>query len=197
MKNFLKWLGVSEKVSKIAVWLLIIMVSLVIINVFLESIGLPYYKITVDNLSKLNYGKAGELIFQFILSVLNFYSIIFIVIRVKDFKKTIKYALLYIILNTIVVNTFDYAILQIFIFAYVIVYCFFYGNKQWKYVMYGIGSIILNIFIQYVLYLYKIRFVDFNSIGILNTLITSLDYFIIMAFIIIVKEIYLSKKLKK
>ena len=144
MKNFLKWLGVSEKVSKIAVWLLIIMVSLVIINVFLESIGLPYYKITVDNLTKLNYGKAGELIFQFILSVLNFYSIIFIVIRVKDFKKTIKYALLYIILNTIVVNTFDYAILQIFIFAYVIVYCFFYGNKQWKYVMYGIGSIILN-----------------------------------------------------
>lgn len=197
MKEFLKWLGVDNKIAKLAAWILIIMITLIIVNVFLESMGFPYYKITVENLSKNDYGEVVDLFLQFVLSAFNFYAIILLVVRVKDIKKTIKYALLYLILNTIVVNVFDYAIAQIFIFVYIIFYLFLYGNKNKKYLLYGIGSIIFNILIQYVLYLYKGRFLDFTSIGTVNTLITSLDYFIIMTFIIIVKEIYLSKKLKK
>lgn len=197
MKEFLKWLGVNDKIAKVAVWMLIIMVSLIILNIFLESVGFPYYKITAENLSKINYGKVGELVSEFVLSVLNFYAIILLVVRVKDFKKTIKYALLYLILNIIVVNVLDYATAQLFIFTYVLVYLFLYGRKNWKYLIYGVGSIVTNILVQFVIYLYKGRFVEFNSIGMLNTLITSLDYFIIMIFIIITKEIYLNKKLKK
>lgn len=197
MKEFFKWLGVNDKIAKVAVWMLIIMVSLIILNIFLESVGFPYYKITVENLSKINYGEVGKLSFQFALSVLNFYATILLVVRVKDFKKTIKYALLYLILNIIVVNAFDYAIAQIFIFVYILIYLFFYGRKNWKYLLYGLGSMALNTGVQYIFYLYKGRFVEFNSIGMLNTLITSLDYFIIMTFIIIAKEIYLNKKLKK
>ena len=196
MKDFLKWLGVNEKIAKIAVWLLIFMVSLIILNVFLESVGFPYYKITAENLSKINYGKVGELVLQFTLSVFNFYSTIFLVLRVREFKKTIKYALLYLILNVVIVNTFDYAVSQIYIFVFILAFLFFYSKKNWKYLVYGIGALAFNTAIQYVCYLYKCRFVDFNSIGLLNTLITSLDYFIIMMFVIIVKEIYLNKKTK-
>lgn len=197
MKEFFKWLGVNDKIAKVAVWMLIIMVSLIILNIFLESVGFPYYKITVENLSKINYGEVVEFLIGCLTNILNFYAMILLVVRTKDFKKTIKYALLYLVLDIIVVNVFDYATSQIFIFAYVLGYLFFYGRKNWKYLLYGVGSIILNVLIQYVFYLYKGRFVEFNSIGTLNTLITSLDYFIIMTFIIIVKEIYLSKKLKK
>ena len=46
MKDFVKWLGVNEKVAKAIVWLLIIMVTLIIFNMGLESLGFPYYKIT-------------------------------------------------------------------------------------------------------------------------------------------------------
>lgn len=197
MKEFFKWLGVNDKIAKVAVWMLIIMGSLIILNIFLESVGFPYYMITAENLSKINYGEVGKLSSQFILSILNFYATIMLVVRVKDFKKTIKYALLYLILNIIVVNVFDYAVLQIFILIYTLVFLFFYGKKNWKYILYGVGSFTLNTGLQYVCYLYKGRFVDFASIGNLNTLITSLDYFIIMTFIIIAKEIYLNKKLKK
>lgn len=197
MKEFFKWLGVNDKIAKVAVWMLIIMGSLVILNLFLESIGFPYYKITVENLSKINYGEVVEFLIGCLVNILNFYAIILLVVRTKNFKKTIKYALLYLIVIIVATNIFDYAIAQIFIFIYVLTYLFIYGKKNWKYLLYGAGSIALNILIQYVFYLYKGRFVEFNSIGMFNTLITSLDYFIIMTFIIIVKEIYLSKKLKK
>lgn len=52
MKEFCKWLGVSEKFAKVVVWLFIIMSMLIIFNSAFESIGLPYYKLTVENLSK-------------------------------------------------------------------------------------------------------------------------------------------------
>ena len=54
MKDFIKWLGVDEKIAKVAVWALIIMVLLIIFNTFLDSIGVPYYKLSVENLSKIN-----------------------------------------------------------------------------------------------------------------------------------------------
>lgn len=197
MKEFLKWLGVNDKIAKVAVWMLIIMVSLIILNIFLESLGFPYYKITAENLSKINYGEVVEFLIGCLTNILNFYATILVVVRAKDFKKTIKYAILYLIIIVIMTNVFNYATAQIFIFAYVLGYLFFYGRKNWKYLLYGLGSIALNTGVQYVFYLYKGRFVEFSSISMLNKLITSLDYFIIMTFIIIVKEIYLSKKLKK
>ncbi len=197
MKEFLKWLGVNDKIAKVAVWMLIIMVSLIILNIFLESLGFPYYKITAENLSKINYGEVVEFLIGCLTNILNFYATILVVVRAKDFKKTIKYAILYLIIIVIMTNVFNYATAQIFIFAYVLGYLFFYGRKNWKYLLYGLGSIALNTGVQYVFYLYKGRFVEFSSISMLNKLITSLDYFIIMTFIIIVKEIYFSKKLKK
>ena len=54
MKEFFKWLGVNEKVAKVAIWLFVIMVCLIVFNTALDSLGLPYYKITVDNLQKIN-----------------------------------------------------------------------------------------------------------------------------------------------
>lgn len=197
MKEFFKWLGVNDKIAKVAVWMLIIMVSLIILNIFLESVGFPYYKITVENLSKINYGEVVEFLIGCLTNILNFYATILVVVRAKEFKKTIKYALLYLILNIVVVNVFDYAYMQISIFLYILIFLYLYSGKNWKYLLYGLGSIALNTGIQYIFYLYKGRFVEFSSIGATNTFITSLDYFIIMTFIIIVKEIYLSKKLKK
>ncbi len=197
MKEFLKWLGVNEKIAKIAVWLLIFVVSLIILNVFLESVGFPYYKINAENLSKIDCGEVAEFLIGCLVNVLNFYSTIFLVLRVREFKKTIKYALLYLILNAIIVNVFDYGYMQIFIFVYILAFLYLYSNKNWKYILYGLGSIAFNTGVQYVFYLYKVRYVDFSTIGALNTLITSLDYFIVMLFIIIIKEIYLNKKLKK
>lgn len=194
MKEFLKWLGINEKVAKIAVWLLIFMMILIIFNVFLESVGFPYYKITVENLSKINVTELSTVLFDFIMSGLNFYATIMLVVRVKDFKKTIKYFIIYLIIATIITNVINYAVCQIFIFGYILGYLFFYGNKNWKYIIYGIGSIIINTIVQYISYLYKIRFVDFSTTGSLNTFIMSIDYFIIMFLIIMIKEIYLKKR---
>jgi len=194
MKEFLKWLGINEKIAKIAVWLFIFMVSLIIINVFLESIGFPYYRITAENLSKININVLSTVMLDCILSGLNFYATILLVVRIKDFKKTIKYFILYLVLATIITNVINYAVLQIFIFIYIIGYLYFYGKKNWRYIIYGIGSIALNTVIQYICYLYKARFIEFNSIDSLNKIITSLDYFIVMFLIIIIKEIYLKKR---
>ena len=57
MKDFVKWLGVNEKVAKIAVWMLIFMGFLIIINTALDSLGLPFYKVTVENLSNIKVNK--------------------------------------------------------------------------------------------------------------------------------------------
>ena len=54
MKDFIKWLGVNEKIAKIAVWLLIIMVFLIVLNTALASLGFPNYQLTYDNLIKVN-----------------------------------------------------------------------------------------------------------------------------------------------
>ncbi len=194
MKEFLKWLGINEKIAKIAVWLFIFMVSLIIINVFLESIGFPYYRITAENLSKINYGVVIEFILGCLLNLFNFYATILLVVKVKDFKKTIKYAILYLTLNIIVVNIFDYALSQIFIIIFIIGYCYFYGHKNWKYIIYGTIAFIVNAIVQSVCYLYKIRFVNYDAIGLINRFLTSLDYFIVMILVIIIKEIYLKKR---
>ena len=66
MKEFCKWLGVSEKFAKVVVWIFIIMSMLIVTNIMLESVGLPYYKLTVENLSKIDYPKMFEYLLAWI-----------------------------------------------------------------------------------------------------------------------------------
>ena len=49
---------------------------------------------------------------------------------------------------------------------------------------------------QFVCYLYKVRFIDFININGLNKLLTSLDYLIFMFIIILVKEVVIKDKKK-
>lgn len=198
MKDFCKWLGVNDKIAKIIVWLFIGMAFLIVTNVMLESIGLPYYKITVDNLSNLDYGILTSLIFSSLVTILNFYSVTLLVFKVKNIKEISKYAIIYLLLNIIIVNIFEGAVetllLQIFIFTYILIFCYLYSNKKKKYLFYGICSYIVNVFVQFICYLYKLRFVDFNKLNSINWFLTSIDFLIIMFVIVFIKEIIIKRK---
>ena len=194
MKEFLKWLGVNEKIAKVAVWILIFMVSLIIINACLESVGFPNYELTVDNLAKINVHKVIECLFSWAIILLNFYSIVLLVFRISKFKDIFKYSIIYLISNIIVCDLTNYAITQIFIFLYIMVFCYLFSNKSWKYVLYGLVSILINTGIQYVCYTYKMKLIDFDTLRETARIVLSLDYFIITGVIILVKEIYLKKR---
>lgn len=197
MKEFCKWLGVNEKIAKIVVWLFIGMVFLIVTNIMLESIGFPYYKLTVDNLSSLNYSKMLDYILSWILTLLSFYSIIFLVFRIKEFKSIFKYSILYLVINYFGRLLTNSGINQIIIFIYIIGFCYFYSKKNWKYIFYSVVSLLLNSFVQYICYLYKARFIDFNKLDYLNRFLTSFDYFIIIGIIILIKEIIVKNKENK
>ena len=77
MKDFLKWLGVNEKVAKVAIWLFIMTVCMIVFNTALDSLGLPYYKITADNLQKINSHKVFEYLASYLMVLLNFGSTFF------------------------------------------------------------------------------------------------------------------------
>ena len=130
MKEFCKWLGVSEKFAKVVVWIFILMSMLIVFNVAFESIGLPYYKLTVENLSKINYPKVFESLLTWLLTLLNFYTMIFLIFPIKDFGKIFKYSILYLILNILVFNLFGNGILQIFIVLFIIIFSYLYSNKN-------------------------------------------------------------------
>lgn len=197
MKEFCKWLGVSEKFAKVVVWIFILMSFLIVTNSILESVGLPYYKLTVENLSKLDYPKLLEYIFAWLVTLLDFYATIFLIFSIKDFGKIFKYSILYLILNIIVFNLFGNGVLQIFMILFVVLFSYLYSNKNKKYIFYGMIAYIVSIFIQYVCYLYKVRFIDFTNINGLNRFLTSLDYLLLMFIIILVKEIIIKNKKKK
>lgn len=197
MKEFCKWLGVSEKFAKVVVWIFILMSFLIVTNSMLESVGLPYYKLTVENLSKLDYPKLLEYIFSWLVTLLYFYATIFLIFSIKDFGKIFKYSILYLILNIIVFNLFGNGVLQIFMILFVVLFSYLYSNKNKKYIFYGMIAYIVSIFIQYVCYLYKVRFIDFTNINGLNRFLTSLDYLLLMFIIILVKEIIIKNKKKK
>lgn len=197
MKDFIKWLGVDEKIAKVAVWALIIMVLLIIFNTFLDSIGVPYYKLSVENLSKINTNMIIEYVCAYIMSFLNFMSVVLLVFRVKETKKILKYAILYLTINAIIAETFNYTIAEVLITLLVIIFCYFYSGRKWKYALYAIGSFIINAIIQYVMYIYKIQFVDYNAVNSLGKLVLSIDYYLILALIIAVKEIYLKRRGEK
>ena len=88
----------------------------------------------------------------------------------------------------------NYALFQMFIIVFIVIFSYKYSNKNWKYLIYGLISVIANILIQGVCYLYKARFIDFANLNQLNKFITGIDYYIVMALIIIAKEIYKRKR---
>ena len=197
MKEFCKWLGVSEKFAKLVICLFVVMAFLIVTNSMLESVGLPYYKLTIENLSKIDYPKVFEYIFAWIITLLDFYTVIFLIFPIKDFENIFKYSILYLILNIIVFNLFGNGVLQIFILSFMIMYGYLYSNKNKKYILYGIIGYILSLMVQYICYLYKIRFIDFTTINTLNKMLVSLDYVLLMFIIILVKEIIIKNKKKK
>lgn len=194
MKEFCKWLGVDEKIARVVVWIAIFMMMLVLTNVMLESVGLPFYKLTAENLSKADYGEVANFCVAYLVTLLNFYSIIFLVFRVKEFKKILPYSIVYAILNSLVNDVFGKGIVQIFIIAFILLFCYLYSNKNKKYLLYGLFSIVFNIVIQFICYLYKLRFINYSKLSYINNFLTSCDYFIIMFIIIMVKEIYIKNK---
>ncbi len=194
MKDFLKWLGVNEKVAKVAIWLFIIMVCLIVINTALDSLGLPYYKITVDNLVQADFGKVFNYILSWIIILFNFYSVIFIVFRTKEFKKILPYSLIYLVLDILIRQVSNYMVSQIFIIAFILGFCYFYSGKKIKYIIYGIYSIIFNVFIQFIWFSYKASSLNINELNASTRTILTFDFFIIMTVIIIAKEIYMKKR---
>ena len=197
MKDFIKWLGVNEKIAKIAVWLLIIMVFLIVLNTALASLGFPNYQITYDNLIKVNKNNFLEIMLSCILCILNFYAIVLLVFRIKEAKPIFKYALIYLLLNWIVSSVVNQGILEIFIFIYCIVFCYLYSNNNLKYILYGIIAIIIDTIIQGIWYMFKAQFIDYSLLNKASQTLLSLDYFIIIGIIILVKEIYLKKRGEK
>ena len=195
MKDFIKWLGVNEKVAKIAVWMLIIMVFLIVTNTMLESVGFPHYAITYDNIINIDVNKVVSIILSLLVSILSFYSSALLVFRVKDVKIIFKkYIILYLILNYIINSIFGHTALQVFIAIYYTLFCYLHSGKKTKYILYGVMSLIATAIIQGVWYLAKARFIDYALTSNATKTILSLDYFIIMAIIILVKEIYLKKR---
>ena len=194
MKNFCKWLGVSDKIARLIVWLFIGMAFLIVTNIMLESIGLPYYKITVDNLSKINTNVVFDYLFNWTLILLNFYSMVFLIFRINKFRKIFPYSILYLILNILMKNMFGSIGTQTFIILFTVLFCYFYSKKNVKYILYGIFSVAFNMFVQFICYQYKLRFIDYSELNILNKFLTSIDYFIIILVIILIKEIVVKKK---
>ena len=194
MKDFLEWLEVNEKIAKLVIWLFIIMIFLIITNTLLESIGLPYYKITVDNLQKIDTNKIFEYIASYLITLLNFYSVIFLVFRVKEFKGIFLHSIIYLTLNIITYMFLGYIANQIFIIVYVLIFCYLYSGKKSRFIVYGVISYIINVIVQYIWYLSKARHIDFSSINNVTQFLLSIDFFTVMIVVIFVKEIYLKKR---
>ncbi|MGM9879057.1 MAG: hypothetical protein ACI31R_03440 [Bacilli bacterium] len=197
MKDFIKWLGVNEKIAKVAVWLLIIMVTLIIVNTALASLGFPNYQITYDNIKNISTNVILDTLSRILVCFLNFYSILLIIFRVKEIKRLFKYSIIYVLFNIIITQLFGYIGVQAFIILFFIVFSYMYSNKNKKYLIYSLGALALNVLIEGVAYTYKLSLIDITSISILTRSLLSLDYFIIMGIIILVKEIYMKKRGEK
>ena len=193
MKEFIKWLGVNEKVAKLVVWIFIFMAFLVLLNNCLDSFGLPYYKITAQNLSKIKLNKVLDYACTVVVAFLNFCSIVFLVLRLKEFKKILPYSILYLIILGIV-SEISYPLMQAYIFVSITTLLFFYSGKKPKYILYSIYSFLFNIVCQYVFYNYKAKYIDFANISGLNWLYTSIDCFLVIFVIKTLKEVYLRNK---
>ena len=194
MKDFVKWLGVNEKIAKIVVWIVLIMILLVITNTMLESVGFPNYKITYENLKQIRTMIYIEYIINWVTGILEFLSITLLVFRLKRIKGLFKYSIPYIIINVIAYHFLPYHIVQVFIILHIMVFCYIYSSKKARYIFYGLFACIFNILLQYVWYFAKLRFIDYSQMSEATKSLLALDYYIIVFIIILVKEIYLNKR---
>lgn len=194
MKEFIKWLGLNDKVAKVAVYIAIFMVFMIIFNTFLESVGLPYYMVTYQNLSKIDVNYITDCIISWVITIANFYTIVLLVFRAKEAKPIFKYALLYLILNIVIKGLFGSGINQIFIITYILAFCYLYSGKKKKYIFYSILSFLLNAIVQFISYTYKTKFFAIEDLNYYLKAIINLDCFVLLALIIIVKEVYIKKK---
>ena len=194
MKDFINWLKNNEKIGKVIVWLFIITIGLIILNITLESLGLPHYKITSSNVITADTNIFIENLLDYIVCILNFYTIVLLVFRVIKATDIFKYALIYSISADIINKFINYAVTQVFIILYIILFCFFYSERNWKYILYGLISMLINSVLQFICYQYKMSLLDYENINSLLRMFISLDYFIIIAIIILVKELYLKKR---
>ena len=87
--------------------------------------------------------------------------------------------------------------MQIFIIVFDIVFCYLYSGKKAKYILYTIAAYIVTTIVQSVWYNFKMKFISYPNLNYTTRTLLSLDYYIIMAVIILVKEIYLKKRGKK
>lgn len=197
MKDFVKWLGVNEKIAKLVVWIFIIMVFLILTNTLLESMGFPNYKITYDNLKELKSLKVIEYIFLYLISILNFYAVVLLVFSAKESKTIFKYALLYLLISAIISCFNADIIAQIFMMIFVLCFCYYYSGKKKKCIVCGFLAYLINAAIQGIWYSYKIKSIDSSTLNDTEKILLTLDYFIIMGIIILVKEIYLKKRSEK
>ena len=194
MKDFFEWLGVNEKVAKVVIWIFVIMVMIISTNMLFESIGLPYYKITYDNLVTGTYSRLWSVLLNILVCFLNFYSIMLLVFRIKEWKGLIKYAIPYVILNFIITEALGYVFAQAFILIYLLMTCYLYSGKNWKYTLYGFISLVINTGVQILWYWYKASNIAYEAIDGITRFALTIDYFIIMGVMIVVKEIYLKKR---
>lgn len=193
MKEFLDWLHVNEKVARIFVWILIFMVFFLLTNAMLESLGFSNYKITYENLIKINSNKFLDYSTSWIFTILNFYSITLLIFNISETKRMFIYATLYLLLNITAYEIFGYMIGQIFIIIYTISFCFFYSKKKFIYIVYGIISLIFNAFIQYICFASRFNFNDLSILNKTTTYALGLDSFIVMFVVIIIKELFINK----
>lgn len=194
MKNFFEWLGVNEKAAKVVIWIFVIMVMIISTNMLFESIGVPYYKITYDNLVTGTYSRLWSILSNILVCFLNFYSIMLLVFRVKEWKGLLKYAIPYVILNFVISSTLGYAFTQVFILVYLLITCYLHSRRNWKYALYCVIALVIDTLIQGLDYMYKVRFIDFSAVDGITRFILSTDYFVIIGIMIVVKEIYLKKR---
>ena len=82
----------------------------------------------------------------------------------------------------------------IYIPIFICLFCYLYSNKNWKYLLYGLGAYVFNVLIQYILYLYKLRFVEITNTDYFIRFITSFDFLIVVFVIILIKEIIKKNK---
>lgn len=194
MKDFIKWLGNNEKVGKVIVWLLIIIIALIILNTTLMSLGLPHYQITYKSLTQISSTKSLDFVISVVVAALNFISVLLLVFRIKDIKAILLVTIPYLVLNYIIYHTCNYVIFQLYIIIFSCIFCYFYSNKKPKYIFYYIIAFVIAAIVQGIWYTLKVQFIDYDKLNYLTKSILTLDYFIIMGIIILVREIYLRKR---
>lgn len=194
MKDFINWLRNNDKIGKVVIWLFIITIGLIIVNTALTSLGLPHYQLNTTKVFDINSNKILDYTFTSIMCILNFYSITLLVFRISESKKLFKHAVVYLIINWIISEILPFILVQVFIIVYIVIFCYYYSNKKIKYMGYSFAAYIIVTLIQGVWYFINGQFIDYEALNKLTKCLLSLDYFITVSLMILVKEFYLKKR---